>query len=217
MALPVRTCFNVLTLRQGTILIAIVELFLSTFLLFLLLLCSADAQEMAAVLEADIEDSAQREGIALSDDTSLIEIAPIGGHSQNKIRLHKAQHLALVVIICLYIGVIIATVHLVSGVLLLYGTIMRFRQLMLPWVMIELIGIVLLCTAMFVFMFLAHSYVSLIIFAIGSLIIVICFYNWMVVYSHYIELCELEETTCNVSHHTLKHSYIRFNENAYNL
>lgn len=65
--------------------------------LFLLLLGSANAQEMATMLEADIEDSAQREGIVLASEDTGIFSSDIMGHSysQNDIRLHKAQHLAI--------------------------------------------------------------------------------------------------------------------------
>ncbi|RZF43504.1 hypothetical protein LSTR_LSTR005240 [Laodelphax striatellus] len=176
MALPVQSCFNVLTLRQGTLLIAVVELFLSVFLLFLLLLGSADAQEMAAVLEADIEDSAAREGIALAPDTDLPSSYSSSSSSSvaishNQAQLHKAQHLAFVVIMSLYTGVIMAIVHLISCILLLYGT-------------------------------------AMVIFA---------FYVWLVVYSHYKELCALEEAICSANHHMLKNGYFQFPEKAYNV
>lgn len=52
---------------------------------------------MATMLEADIEDSAQREGIVLaSEDSGLFgSEVMINSYSQNEIRLHKAQHLAI--------------------------------------------------------------------------------------------------------------------------
>lgn len=70
---------------------------LSAASLFLLLLGSAHAQEMASMLEADIEDSALREGIILAPEDTGIFSSDIMGHSysQNEIRLHKAQHLAI--------------------------------------------------------------------------------------------------------------------------
>ncbi|XP_022188165.1 uncharacterized protein LOC111046838 isoform X1 [Nilaparvata lugens] len=213
MALPVQNCFNVLTLRQGTLLIAVVELFLSVLLLFLLVVGSADAQEMAAVLEADIEDSAAREGIALAPDDLPQSVTT----THNQVQLHKAQHLALVVIMSLYTGVIMAIVLLISCILLLYGTAMRFRKLMLPWISIALLGLVLSITGMLVSMFLAQGFRAMWILAIGSTMIVFAFYIWLVVYSHYKELCALEEAICSTNHHMLKNGYFHFPEKAYNV
>ena len=51
------------------------------------MLGSAHAHEMATMLEADIEVSAEREGIVLSEETE--------SHTQNEIVLHKAHNLAL--------------------------------------------------------------------------------------------------------------------------
>lgn len=62
---------------------------LSGFCLFLLLLGSAHAHEMATMLEADIEDSAEREGIVLSADGIDVQ------ESHNDIILHKAHNLAV--------------------------------------------------------------------------------------------------------------------------
>ena len=51
---------------------------------------------MASMLEADIKDSAQREGIVLSsEDSSLQHELFINPYSRNEIHLHKAQHLAV--------------------------------------------------------------------------------------------------------------------------
>lgn len=49
------------------------------------------------MLEADIEDSAQREGIVLSSEDSGLfgSEVMINSFNQNDIRLHKAQHLAI--------------------------------------------------------------------------------------------------------------------------
>ncbi|XP_054283746.1 uncharacterized protein LOC129001093 [Macrosteles quadrilineatus] len=212
MPLPIQRCFFIFSLRQGTMLIAVVQLLLSAIGLFLLLLGSAHAQEMATMLEADIEDSAQREGIVLSSEDSGLfgSEVMINSFNQNDIRLHKAQHLAIVVIITLYTGVAMTTVLLFSCILLLYGAIMHVRQLLVPWISVVLLGLVFCCTAMLVSMFLAHGTRAFIILVVGSLHLALGFYLWLVVYSHYRELCEFDRVTCSTSHHTLKLGYLHF-------
>uniref|UniRef100_A0A146KKP6 Uncharacterized protein n=2 Tax=Lygus hesperus TaxID=30085 RepID=A0A146KKP6_LYGHE len=170
---------------------------LSGFCLFLLLLGSAHAHEMAAMLETDIEESAEREGFTLVNEDSA-EV-----HNNNVI-LNKAHNLAVLVIVWLYLGVALATVHLLLCVLLLYGAIMRVRQLLLPWMCIALAGLVLCCTAMLVSMYLVRGYGALAIFIASTLIIALGFYMWLIVYSHYMEMGETKN--CSVSartHHTI--------------
>ncbi|KAK9500752.1 hypothetical protein O3M35_001952 [Rhynocoris fuscipes] len=205
MTVPLRRCFYLFSLRQGTMLIGITVLLLSGFCLFLLLLGSAHAHEMATMLEADIEDSAEREGIVLSADGVDVQ------ESHNDIILHKAHNLAVLVIVWLYLGVALATVHLVLCILLLYGAIMRVRQLLVPWMCVALVGLVLCCTAMLVSMYLVRGYAALAIFISSSIIISLGFYLWMVVYSHYMEMGEPKGCTVDATtHHTLDGRYLLF-------
>jgi hypothetical protein len=63
--------------------------------LFLLLLGSAHAQEIAAMLEADIaENRGVRPYHPHSEDAS-VDVLPPFYYSNNEIRLHKGQYLAL--------------------------------------------------------------------------------------------------------------------------
>ncbi|KAJ8892008.1 hypothetical protein PR048_004573 [Dryococelus australis] len=100
MAVPVRSCCFFFNLRQGSMLIAIIELLLSAIALFLLLLGSAHAQEMAAMLEADIEESEQNEHLFVVSDKDQAVVGLQPHHFNNQIRLHKAQHLALGLYCC---------------------------------------------------------------------------------------------------------------------
>lgn len=192
---PVRRCFYIFSLRQGTMLIGIVILLLTGFCLGLLLLGSAHAHKMAAMLEADIEDSAEREGIVLSEETEP--------HSQNDIVLHKAHNLAFLVIVGMYIGIALATIHFVFCVLLLYGAIMRIRWLFVPWMCMGLLGLILCCTAMLFSMYLVRGYKALIIFFSSSSTLALGFHMWLVVYSHYIECGECKPRTNACTHVTL--------------
>ncbi|XP_014261443.1 uncharacterized protein LOC106673744 [Cimex lectularius] len=206
MTVPVRRCFYLFSLRQGTMLIGIFVLLLSGFCLFLLLLGSAHAHEMATMLEADIEDSAEREGIVLSDENGPVEI-----HSQNEIVLHKAHNLAVLVIVWLYLGVALATVHLVLCILLLCGAILRVRKLLLPWMCVAMVGLILCCTAMLVSMYLVRGYGALVIFLTATVVIVFGFYLWLIVYSHYMEIGEAKNCTVNATtHHTFSDRYHLF-------
>ncbi|BES98179.1 Hypothetical protein NTJ_10995 [Nesidiocoris tenuis] len=196
MTVPVRRGFYLFSLRQGTMVVGIVVLLISGFCLFLLLLGSAHAHEMATMLETDIEESAEREGYTLVNEDSA-EI-----HNNNVI-LNKAHNLAILVIVWLYLGVALATVHLVLCVLLLYGAIMRVRKLLLPWMCVAMVGLIICCTAMLVSMYLVRGYGALAIFIASTLIIALGFYMWLIVYSHYMEMGEAKH--CSVSartHHT---------------
>ncbi|XP_068084180.1 uncharacterized protein [Anabrus simplex] len=193
MTVPLRSCCLVFNLRQGTLLIAVVELLLSAICLFLLLLGSAHAQDMAAMLQADIEESQQQEGIYVTDDTDAMGGIPIQ-YSNNETRLHTAQHLALVMIIFLYTGIAMVTIHLVSCVLLVYGAIMEVRQFVLPWISIVLIVLVVSFTGLLVCLILNYGSKSALI--IASLIIQIRFCLWLVVFSFYRHMCERRASSC---------------------
>lgn len=187
MVVPLRSCCLVFNLRQGTMLIAVVELILSAIFLFLLLLGSAHAQEMAAMLEADIAES---QHLPIDDDTGVIL------YNNNESRLHNAQHLALVMIIALYTGIAVVTIHLISCVLLLYGAIMQIRQFVLPWISFVLISLIVSFTGLLVCMILGYGTQSALI--IFSLAIQIRFCLWLVVFSFYRYVYEEQTASCAV-------------------
>ncbi|XP_014277920.1 uncharacterized protein [Halyomorpha halys] len=201
MTAPVRRFLYLFSLRQGTMLIGIIVLLLSGFSLFLLLLGSAHAHEMATMLEAHIEVSAEREGIVLSEESE--------SHAQNEIVLHKAHNLAVLVIVWLYIGVTLATVHFVLCILLLYGAIMRVRKLLVPWMCMALVGLILCCTAMLVSMYLVRGTKAVVIFVSSSAVISLGFYMWLVVYSHYVESGECKPCMIARTHVTIANQNLR--------
>ncbi|GLH06550.1 hypothetical protein R5R35_002836 [Gryllus longicercus] len=187
MVVPIRSCCLLFNLRQGTMLMAVVELILSAICLFLLLLASGHAQEMAAMLEADIAES-QR--LPVDDETGIVL------YHNNESQLHKAQHLAFVMIIALYTGIAMVTIHLISCVLLLYGSIMQIRQFLLPWISIVLISLVVSFTGLLVCMILGYGTQSALI--ISSLAIQIRFCLWLVVFSFYRQIYEEQAASCAV-------------------
>ncbi|KAL1131124.1 hypothetical protein AAG570_012361 [Ranatra chinensis] len=208
MTIPIQRCFCFFSLRQGTMLIGLLVLLLSAFCLFLLLLGSAHAHEMTSLLEADLEDSMHREGFLLTEERS--KHFESSTNPQNDLMFHRAQHLAVLVIVWLYLGVALATIHLVFCILLLYGTIMRIRQLLLPWMCITMFGLILCSAGMVVSMYLAEGYEFVAIFIFASFFILIGFYFWLVVYSHYVEMCTLKATACSIRHHMINEGYFNF-------
>ncbi|PNF29995.1 hypothetical protein B7P43_G06950 [Cryptotermes secundus] len=157
MPILLQTCCYAFTLRQGTILVAVIELLVSAIGLFLLLLGSAHAQEIAAMLEADIaENRGVRPYHPHSEDASVDALPPFY-YSNNEIRLHKGQYLALVMIMALYIAIAIVTVHLISCMLLLYGSIMHVRQCLMPWMSVVVLKVVVVLSSFFFFVLLGRG------------------------------------------------------------
>jgi hypothetical protein len=63
--------------------------------LFLLLLGSAHAQEIAAMLEADIEENGGGSSYYPNTEDASVYALPPHHYSNNEIRLHNGQHVAL--------------------------------------------------------------------------------------------------------------------------
>ncbi|XP_071444942.1 uncharacterized protein [Hetaerina americana] len=110
----------------------------------------------------------------------------------NQGQLHRAEHLAMLVIISMYTAVALVSIHLVSCILLLYSTYTRIRQLMLPWLSIVLMGLAFFLTAIFIIAFFGPARRATSIFAIGILLLMFDFYLWLVVFSYYRQLFENE-------------------------
>ncbi|PSN34862.1 hypothetical protein C0J52_18213 [Blattella germanica] len=193
MAVPLRSCCYVFTLRQGTMLIAVIELLVSAIMLFLLLLGSAHAQEIAAKLEADIEENGGGPYHLDSEDASVYAMPP-HHYSNNEIRLHRGQHVALVMIIALYTTIAMVTIHLISCMLLLYGSIMHVRQFLLPWLSVVMIGLVFSLASLLVCVVLGHGRATILL--VTGLFIHLRLCLLLVVFSHYRQLYEDQASSC---------------------
>ncbi|XP_069691347.1 uncharacterized protein Fie [Periplaneta americana] len=194
MAVPLRSCCYVFTLRQGTMLIAVIELLVSAIILFLLLLGSAHAQEIAAMLEADIEENGGgNSGYQDTEDASVYAVPPHHANN-NEMRLHKGQHVALVMIIALYTAIAMVTIHLVSCTLLLYGSIMHVRQCLLPWLSVVVIGLVFSLASLLVCIVLGHGTATILL--VTGLFIHLRLCLLLVVFSHYRQLYEDQVSSC---------------------
>lgn len=101
-----------------------------------MLLSLSHAEEMTTILGADIEDQRERQEYLDLPTNSK-------GESLNQIRFNTASHLASVTLIMLYIGTAVASIYLLSCLGLLIGTVKNRSELLLPWLVLDLIGALL--------------------------------------------------------------------------
>ncbi|XP_031782903.1 uncharacterized protein LOC100679969 isoform X2 [Nasonia vitripennis] len=106
-------CFQ---LRQGTILIAILQLVLSGFITIFIILGLTHESGIQDMIARDTEDVLERE--ALEEITSK----HINSH-----RMELAHHNATEKVYLIYCGLVIIIVHFISTLLLLYGALMAHR------------------------------------------------------------------------------------------
>ncbi|KAI5651802.1 hypothetical protein NE865_00139 [Phthorimaea operculella] len=123
----------VFNLRQGTILIAVHQIALSSFILIILLVGISHVREMLSMLHNDMEDDAERRGFyeVYGDQMSFHEGEVISTNNQR--RFAKAQHLASVTVIFLYTSTILTAIYLMCCISLLYGAVKYRREYIVPW------------------------------------------------------------------------------------
>ncbi|XP_015112370.1 uncharacterized protein LOC107047061 isoform X2 [Diachasma alloeum] len=128
-------CFS---LKQGTILIAILQLFISGIVMTFFLLALAHAMDIQEMVARDSEDALERE--ALEEISSM--------HLNTK-RMDIAHHNATEKVYSMYCGLVISVLHFISTVLLLYGVLINNRHFMAPWLMIMMTTIITLILSLF--------------------------------------------------------------------
>uniref|UniRef100_A0A1A9VMU6 Uncharacterized protein n=1 Tax=Glossina austeni TaxID=7395 RepID=A0A1A9VMU6_GLOAU len=116
-------------LRLSALLISIYQLVVAHILLFMVLLGLAHAEQMRNILIADIEDQ---------KENGFYSLAPF----QNQLRLRNASDLVSVTEILMYILTSVASVYLLSTIALFFGIYKNRSELVLPWLIVELIFIV---------------------------------------------------------------------------
>lgn len=175
-------------------LIAVIELLVSAIALFLLLLGSAHAQEIAAMLKEDIEENGGNSSYDLdAQDPSAYVLSP-HHYSNNEFRLHNGQHVALEMVIALYTAIVMVTVHLISCMLLLYGSIMDIRQFLLPWLTVVKIELVFSLASLLVCVIMGHG--ATIILLVTGMFIHLRLCLLFVVFSYYRKLYEDQAASC---------------------
>uniref|UniRef100_A0A336LTB6 CSON000734 protein n=1 Tax=Culicoides sonorensis TaxID=179676 RepID=A0A336LTB6_CULSO len=128
-------------LRISALLVAIYQVLIAHFLLFVMLLGLVHAEEMSTILSADIADHKEQEEYYFIPTLST-------GESLNTVRFKSASHLAFVTLVILYIGTSISVIYLLSCLGLLIGTLRKRAELMLPWLILDSIGAILVLAVM---------------------------------------------------------------------
>ncbi|XP_047529292.1 uncharacterized protein LOC125065616 isoform X2 [Vanessa atalanta] len=128
MMIRLKNFLYVFNLRQGTILIAVHQIALSSFVLIILLVGISHVGEMLSMLHNDMEDDAERRG--------FYEIT-YGEH----LTFHE------VTVIFLYTSTILTAIYLMCCISLLHGAVKYKREYVLPWIMAACVAVVLLIVA----------------------------------------------------------------------
>ncbi|KAG7210581.1 hypothetical protein KM043_012099 [Ampulex compressa] len=167
-------------LKQGTVLIAISQLFTSGFGMILFVLGLAHAMGVQEMVVRDTEDALERE--ALEDISS--------SHLNTK-RMDMAHHNATETVYSMYCGLGIAIVHFISAILLLYGALTNNRRFMAPWMMV----MITIISALTISVFLVEQECPFIATLGGKadiyeriiviFVVIASLYVWFVVYSTY--------------------------------
>ncbi|XP_045497771.1 uncharacterized protein LOC123695867 [Colias croceus] len=142
----------VFNLRQGTILIAVHQIALSSFVLIILLVGISHLGEMLQLLHNDMKDEEERRGfygVSYGDQVIFHENDVIS--TNNQVRFAKAQHLASVTVVILYTSTILTAIYLMCSISLLYGAVKYKREYVLPWIMAACVAVVLLINFIIVF------------------------------------------------------------------
>ncbi|VVC89068.1 uncharacterized protein LOC126979239 [Leptidea sinapis] len=147
MMLRLNNFLYVFNLRQGTILIAVHQIALSSFFLIVLLVGISHLGEMLQLLHNDMKDEEERRGfygVGYGDHVKFHESDVIS--TNNQLRFIKAQRLASFTVVFLYTSTILTTIYLICSISLLHGAVKYKRQYILPWIMAACIAVVLLLT-----------------------------------------------------------------------
>ncbi|XP_058798903.1 uncharacterized protein LOC131668605 [Phymastichus coffea] len=192
-----KSCMFYFQLRQGTILIAIVQLVLSGYIIIFLTLSLTHESRIQDMIARDTEDVLERE--ALEEITSK----HINSH-----RMELAHHDATEKIYLIYCGLVVMVVNFASTILLLYGVLMNIRYLMTPWMMVMMTKIV----ALIISLFLVQERDCPFLYIIGGQDLIdrllvlstalFAFYTWLVVYSTYRQM-EMKKGVIHEVHVTL--------------
>lgn len=107
-----KTFLHYFNLQQGTVLIAVFQLFTSGFSMIFFVLALAHAMGIQEMVVRDTEDALERE--ALED---------ISSNHLNTRKMDMAHHNATETVYSMYCGLVITVIHFISTILLLYGAL----------------------------------------------------------------------------------------------
>ncbi|XP_033212671.1 uncharacterized protein LOC117170191 [Belonocnema kinseyi] len=169
------------TLRQGTLLIAKLQLLLSGYIIIFLVLGLAHVTGIQEMIVRDTEDALERE--ALEEITSK---------RLNSQRMELAHQKAMEEMYSMYFGLVMTIIHFITSILLLYGALMSNRFFMAPWMMMMMTIIASLIISLFIVrtddcpliaLMGGKANISDRLFVLFCA--TVCMYMWLVVYSTY--------------------------------
>ncbi|XP_032689073.1 uncharacterized protein LOC116852635 [Odontomachus brunneus] len=172
-----------LSLKQGTVVIAILQLFITGFILIFFVLATAHVIGIQAMVVRDTEDALEREALE-----------EISSNHLNTKRMDLAHHNATEMIYTTYGAFAVAIMHFISTIMLLYGTLANNRHCMIPWMVSMIIAISSLAISLFM---VGDNCPLVIIFGgrasyfertAAFFALLMDFYIWFVVYSTYKKL-----------------------------
>lgn len=171
--------------------ISIYQVLVAHVVLFVMLLGLAHAEEMKTILGIEIADQKERE-----DYYEVVTNAK--GESLNQIRFKSATSLATFTSSILYVGTTIASINLFSSLGLFIGVFKNRMEFMLPWLILDFIGIFLLVAIMITVS--EESFVCYVggplqywFFCTGFVLFDILI--WLTVFNFYISLREMRKLT----------------------
>nr|XP_034176390.1 uncharacterized protein LOC117602452 isoform X2 [Osmia lignaria] len=148
-------------LKQGTVLIAVFQLFTSGFSMIFFVLALAHAMGIQEMVVRDTEDALERE--ALEDissnhlNTRKMDMAHHNATGACKIIATQpilriadsVEFLLEETVYSMYCGLVITVIHFISTILLLYGALTNNRHFMAPWMMVMMTIISALTISLF--------------------------------------------------------------------
>ncbi|OAD52658.1 hypothetical protein WN48_00589 [Eufriesea mexicana] len=167
-------------LKQGTVLIAVFQLFTSGFSIIFVVLALTHAKGIQEMVVRDTEDALERE--ALED---------ISSNHLNTRKMDMAHHNATETVYSMYCGLVITVIHFISTILLLYGALTNNRHFMAPWMMVMMTIISALTISLFLveqdcpFIATLGGKADICERMIALIFIITSSYVWFVVYSTY--------------------------------
>ncbi|KAL2740691.1 uncharacterized protein V1478_000832 [Vespula squamosa] len=168
------------SLRQGTVLIAVIQLFISGFSIVFFILALAHAMEIQEMVVRDTQDVLAREAL---EDLALNHV--------NIKKMETAQHNATETVYSMYCGLVMTVIHFMATMLLLYGALTNSRNFMAPWMMVMMTIISALTISLFLveqdcpFIAILGGKADLCERVIVLLFVITSSYLWFVVYSTY--------------------------------
>ncbi|CAK9828182.1 hypothetical protein ANTRET_LOCUS5753 [Anthophora retusa] len=185
-------------LKQGTVLIAVFQLFTSGFSMIFFVLALTHAMGIQEMVVRDTEDALERE--ALEDILS---------NHLNTRKMDMAHHNATETVYSMYCGLVITVIHFSSTILLLYGALTNNRHCMAPWMMVMMTIISALTISLFLveqdcpFIATLGGKADICERMIVLFLVITSSYEWFVVYSTYKSL-ETKKGLTHILHGTKK-------------